>query len=65
MFHLFQTVAFFSHCGMNSVQEAVYHGKPIVGFPNFVDQWDNMQVDFFFTLFDILNIVRIPINFIC
>jgi hypothetical protein len=29
---------FVSHCGMNSVLESIYHGKPIIGFPLGLDQ---------------------------
>lgn len=34
-------VAFVSHCGMNSIQEALYYGKPILALPFFGDQHDN------------------------
>lgn len=37
-----KTVAFMSHGGLNGVSEAAYHGVPIVGFPLFSDQWDNI-----------------------
>lgn len=37
-----KVVAFFSHGGLNSVSEAAYHGVPVVGFPLFGDQWDNI-----------------------
>ncbi|MFQ3612564.1 MAG: glycosyltransferase [Cyanobacteriota bacterium] len=31
---------FVSHCGINSVQESIAAGTPIVGIPMFADQWD-------------------------
>ncbi|CAI5774260.1 2-hydroxyacylsphingosine 1-beta-galactosyltransferase-like [Podarcis lilfordi] len=31
-----------SHCGMNSIFEAIYHGIPVVGFPFYGDQFDIM-----------------------
>uniref|UniRef100_A0A663LTU6 Uncharacterized protein n=1 Tax=Athene cunicularia TaxID=194338 RepID=A0A663LTU6_ATHCN len=31
-----------SHCGMNGVFEAIYHGVPVVGFPFYGDQFDIM-----------------------
>ncbi|NXX75287.1 CGT galactosyltransferase, partial [Urocolius indicus] len=34
--------AFVSHCGMNGVFEAIYHGVPVVGFPFYGDQFDIM-----------------------
>lgn len=32
---------FLSHCGMNSVSESIYYGKPILGVPIFIDQHYN------------------------
>ncbi|XP_069955893.1 UDP-glucuronosyltransferase 2B1 isoform X2 [Cherax quadricarinatus] len=37
------TVLFVTHCGQNGVNEAVYHGVPIVAFPIFADQGDNAR----------------------
>ncbi|XP_069186025.1 UDP-glucuronosyltransferase 2B1 isoform X2 [Procambarus clarkii] len=37
------TVLFVTHCGQNGINEAVYHGVPIVGFPIFADQGDNAR----------------------
>ncbi|KAL1266616.1 hypothetical protein QQF64_002291 [Cirrhinus molitorella] len=34
--------AFVAHGGTNGVQEAIYHGVPILGFPLFFDQFDNL-----------------------
>jgi len=34
--------AFLSHGGLNGVQEAAYHGIPVVGFPLFGDQFENL-----------------------
>eukprot|EP00056_Hartaetosiga_gracilis_P005358 m.83981 g.83981 ORF g.83981 m.83981 type:complete len:484 (-) comp12140_c1_seq3:56-1507(-) len=36
-------VAFLAHGGANGVLEAAYHGVPLVGFPMFADQWDNIM----------------------
>ena len=36
-----QTRAFISHVGLNSLQEAGYHGVPVVGVPLWGDQPDN------------------------
>lgn len=33
---------FISHCGMNSINEALYNGKPILGLPFFGDQFYNI-----------------------
>jgi 2-hydroxyacylsphingosine 1-beta-galactosyltransferase len=33
---------FISHGGLNGVQEAGYHGVPMVGFPLFADQFENL-----------------------
>lgn len=32
--------ALVSHCGMNSIYEAIYHGVPVVGIPFYGDQFD-------------------------
>ena len=32
------TVAFVSHCGVSSVQEAIYHAVPVLALPLFLDQ---------------------------
>ncbi|KAI7793325.1 UDP glucuronosyltransferase 5 family, polypeptide D1 [Triplophysa rosa] len=34
--------AFVAHGGTNGVQEAIYHGVPILGMPLFFDQFDNL-----------------------
>ncbi|CAG5852728.1 unnamed protein product [Menidia menidia] len=33
---------FVAHGGTNGVQEAIYHGVPVVGIPLFYDQYDNL-----------------------
>ncbi|KAM4744332.1 UDP-glucuronosyltransferase 2C1-like [Anableps anableps] len=33
---------FVAHGGTNGVQEAIYHGVPVVGLPVFYDQYDNL-----------------------
>ncbi|XP_052335935.1 UDP-glucuronosyltransferase 2B15-like [Oncorhynchus keta] len=38
-----KTQAFAAHGGTNGVQEAIYHGVPIVGLPLMVDQQDNLN----------------------
>ena len=38
-----RTVVFISHCGLNSIMEAVSHSVPIVGIPVFADQDDNLR----------------------
>ncbi|XP_076050354.1 UDP-glucosyltransferase 2-like [Oratosquilla oratoria] len=35
--------AFFSHGGLHSVQEAVFHGAPVLGMPLFSDQMTNIN----------------------
>ena len=35
---------FFTHCGLNSLLEAVYHAKPMLGFPIALDQPYNAKV---------------------
>ncbi|XP_043945411.1 UDP-glucuronosyltransferase 2C1-like [Protopterus annectens] len=37
-----KTKAFISHGGENGVYEAIYHGVPIIGFPLFGDQYENI-----------------------
>lgn len=37
-----QTKAFVAHGGTNGVQEAIYHGVPVLGIPLFFDQYDNL-----------------------
>lgn len=37
-----KTKAFVTHGGTNGVQEAIYHGVPVVGLPLFFDQHDNL-----------------------
>ncbi|XP_010869303.3 UDP-glucuronosyltransferase 2C1 [Esox lucius] len=37
-----QTRAFVAHGGTNGVQEALYHGTPVLGIPLFFDQYDNL-----------------------
>ncbi|KAJ7997480.1 hypothetical protein DPEC_G00229450 [Dallia pectoralis] len=37
-----QTRAFVAHGGTNGVQEAIYHGTPVLGIPLFFDQYDNL-----------------------
>ncbi|XP_031426690.1 UDP-glucuronosyltransferase 2B13-like [Clupea harengus] len=34
--------AFVAHGGTNGLQEAIYHGVPVVGIPVFFDQYDNL-----------------------
>lgn len=37
-----QTKVFVAHGGTNGVQEAIYHGIPVLGIPLFFDQYDNL-----------------------
>nr|XP_055030565.1 UDP-glucuronosyltransferase 2C1-like isoform X1 [Misgurnus anguillicaudatus] len=37
-----KTQVFVAHGGTNGVQEALYHGIPVVGIPLFFDQYDNL-----------------------
>uniref|UniRef100_A0A673XLA9 UDP-glucuronosyltransferase n=1 Tax=Salmo trutta TaxID=8032 RepID=A0A673XLA9_SALTR len=37
-----RTRLFVAHGGTNGVQEAIYHGIPVVGLPLFFDQYDNL-----------------------
>ncbi|AWO99778.1 putative UDP-glucuronosyltransferase 2A1-like [Scophthalmus maximus] len=37
-----QTKVFIAHGGTNGVQEAIYHGVPVLGIPLFFDQFDNL-----------------------
>ncbi|XP_062392407.1 UDP glucuronosyltransferase 5 family, polypeptide D1 [Sardina pilchardus] len=37
-----QIKAFVAHGGTNGVQEAIYHGVPVLGVPLFFDQFDNL-----------------------
>uniref|UniRef100_A0A183BZ58 glucuronosyltransferase n=1 Tax=Globodera pallida TaxID=36090 RepID=A0A183BZ58_GLOPA len=38
-----KTMAFVSHCGMNSVLESTYYGVPMVCVPFFGDQYYNSE----------------------
>ncbi|XP_052453704.1 UDP-glucuronosyltransferase 2A1-like isoform X1 [Carassius gibelio] len=38
-----QTKVFITHGGTNSIQEAIYHGVPILGLPIMTDQPDNLS----------------------
>lgn len=33
---------FITHCGQNSLLQAVYHAVPVLGIPLFGDQFDNL-----------------------
>ncbi|KAM4687792.1 UDP-glucuronosyltransferase 2A1-like [Discoglossus pictus] len=37
-----KTKAFIAHGGENGIYEAIYHGVPIIGFPVFGDQYENI-----------------------
>ncbi|XP_013858738.1 UDP-glucuronosyltransferase 2A1 [Austrofundulus limnaeus] len=37
-----QVKLFIAHGGTNGVQEAIYHGVPVLGIPLFFDQYDNL-----------------------
>lgn len=37
-----KTRLFVAHGGTNGIQEALYHGVPVVGIPGFFDQYDNL-----------------------
>ncbi|KAL2094260.1 hypothetical protein ACEWY4_008979 [Coilia grayii] len=37
-----QIKAFVAHGGTNGIQEAIYHGVPVLGVPLFFDQFDNL-----------------------
>lgn len=37
-----QIKVFIAHGGTNGVQEAIYHGVPVLGIPLFFDQYDNL-----------------------
>ncbi|XP_053161738.1 2-hydroxyacylsphingosine 1-beta-galactosyltransferase-like [Hemicordylus capensis] len=37
-----RVTAFVSHCGLNSIFEAIFHGVPVIGFPLYGDQFDIM-----------------------
>ncbi|XP_068228919.1 UDP-glucuronosyltransferase 1A8-like isoform X1 [Palaemon carinicauda] len=39
----YKTRLFVTHCGQNGVNEAVYHGVPLVAMPVFADQGDNAR----------------------
>ncbi|KAJ1096553.1 hypothetical protein NDU88_001689 [Pleurodeles waltl] len=38
-----KTKAFIAHGGENGVYEAIYHGVPVIGFPVFGDQYENIM----------------------
>lgn len=37
-----QSKVFIAHGGTNGIQEAIYHGVPVLGIPLFFDQYDNL-----------------------
>ncbi|KAK7925961.1 hypothetical protein WMY93_008271 [Mugilogobius chulae] len=37
-----QIKVFVAHGGTNGVQEAIYHGVPVLGIPLYFDQYDNL-----------------------
>jgi len=49
-----KTLAFFTHCGMHGVLEAIYHAVPIVGMPVFIDQVGQVCIGIWPTSVDLI-----------
>lgn len=56
--------AFISHCGMNSVLEAGYHGVPVVAVPLMYDQPNNAQKIALVGMAKVINFRQLNAKFI-